>query len=495
MNYCSSLFNIGRENLDRSALVEAETGRRFTYRQLQGAVKSCASYLINRGYRERCVIATHLYNGAEAVIAHLAVQYLGHVSCILDPLLRPSELRYYLRDSGSRCLISHGEKGVPAGSSVPGVESIGSREIEQALDAGGPMAAQREPHVYGENELSTLLYTSGTTSLPKAVMLPARCFPAIVSIVRDHVYAYGPEDRLLCFVPFSHAYGSKFLLLPAFAAGATLVMLRSFHPAKIARAIEMERITHLYGVPSHFQQLLRNEALFPALRSLKASFSAAAPLGQQTALDWLANIGHPLQEGYGLSETTTLVTFRRSPIPEPAGNVGVPSPVVTRVEVVDENGRQVADGTVGEMRIRGANVMLGYWNRPEETGASLVGGWFRTGDCAYRRADGSLVLCGRYKELINVAGIKVAPYEIEVVLGEHPAVADAAALGVPDATYGEVPRAYVILKPGKAVTERQLSRFASERLSPLKLPKEVRFVDGFPRNNIGKVDKRELAKH
>jgi long-chain acyl-CoA synthetase len=275
---------------------------------------------------------------------------------------------------------------------------------------------------------------------------------------------------------------------------AATVFLRSFHPIKVAECIREEDITHLFGVPTHYQQLLRYETLHPVLKELKAAFCAAAPLNDETTRAWLKVTGFYLDEGYGMTETCTLITTRMNRLPEPAGDVGNTARSVLQVEVVDEDHNPVLPEVLGQIRVKGPGIMLGYLNKPKETAERLQDGWVYTGDYGYQKPDGSIVLCGRKTEFINVAGLKISPIEIEAVLNSYEGIIDSAAIGMEDELYGEVVKAFVVLKPGSEFRERDLIKHCLERLASFKVPKTIVAVKEFPRNNLGKIDKKALKE-
>lgn len=494
MNYCELLFNTGENSLENEVVVDAESGKRLTFRQLKEEVRKVADFLRNeKGCQPGDVISIHLYNSAEAAIVLLATQFIGGVICLIDPLFKSHELEYYVRDSGTKVLITH----LPCeGVALPPelrTDVLNVKEIEDVLkEAAQGFDAPEDYYSYREDELAMLLYTSGSTSTPKAVMLSAGCFFTFLKKNELSMYRYIPEDRLLCFVPFSHGYGCVALLAPVLERKACIVFLRSFQPIKIANIIEAEKITHIFGVPTHFQQLLRYESLYGTLRKLKAAFTAAAPLNYETAVSWYKNIGIYLDEGLGLSETTTLIASRMNMLPEPAGNIGWPPKGIITMEAVSEDDQVCEDGIIGELRVKGPGIMLGYLNRPKETAERLRNGWLYTGDLGYRRSDGSFVLCGRKTEFINVAGLKISPIEIEAVLNSHKDVVDSAAVGIEDNTYGEIVKAFVVLKDHASVEERDLIKYVSSKLANFKVPKYITFLEEFPRNNLGKIDKKLL---
>jgi long-chain acyl-CoA synthetase len=492
MNYCEYLFNTRREWLHNLALVDVESGRRYTYLELQTSVLAFSDHLHRAGYRPGDVIATHLYNGAEAVIAHLAIQYSGCVSCLLDPLIPAQRLSYYLEDSSACCLLTHLHEQELSGFLSGELEIVEASNIAKISDLR--IESGQEPGYYNfdPDALAAIFYTSGTTSQPKGVMLPTRSFHSHFKIFTTGCYTYTPEDRLLCFVPFSHGYGSKSVFIPCIDAGAAMVIMRSFQPMKIARVVEQERITHIFGVPSHYQQLLRRDEFVAPMRELKAAFSAAALLKLDTAQAWYEQVGFHLDEGYGLIETCTGVAFRRGSMPRQLGHVGTYPEELVSIEVVDDEFNFLSPEQRGEIVVHGDSVMLGYLNKPSETENALQDGWFRTGDMGYKTSDNEIVLVGRIKDVINIAGIKVAPSEIEGILNQHPAVRESAVVGVEDEMYGEVVKAFVKISNDSGVDERDLTRYLQKRLMSFQVPKEIAFVNDFPRNNMGKVDRKAL---
>ncbi len=496
MNYCDWLFNASRRELENIAIVDVDNNRRFTYLQLQQKTLQLANFLKSKGYQPGDVILSHLYNSAEAAIVHLAIQYIGGVTCLVDPLFRASELPYYINDSEARCIISHLKQDEIKTVCATSSEILNVTEIETILKDDFQLNpnGEQESYHFREGELALLLYTSGATSQPKAVMLPAECFGIFLKKNDEGMYHYEPTDRIICFAPFSHGFGVISILIPSLAYKAATVFLRSFHPTKVAQVIAAENITHIFGVPTHYQQLLQYEALYPHLRRLKAAFCAAAPLNTETTLNWYRITGVYLDEGYGMTETCTLITTRLNCLPEPAGNVGVTAKSILKVEVVDEEHKPVSEGIIGEIRVKGPGTMLGYLNKPKETLERLQDGWVYTGDLGYQRADGSLVLCGRKTEFINVAGLKISPVEIEAVLNSFLGVIDSVAVGIENELYGEVVKSFVQLKPGVKVSERELIKYCAQKLASFKVPKSITFVETFPRNNLGKVDKKELKK-
>ena len=342
------------------------------------------------------------------------------------------------------------------------------------------------------DEISTIFYTSGTTSKPKGVMLSVKNFFNHVNIFSAGCYNYKADDRLLCFVPFSHGYGSKSIFLPCLKDGAGMFIMRSFHPIKVIEVIQKYGLTHIFGVPSHFQQLLKVDDYYPTLRKLKAAFTAAALLKTETAEEWKEKIGIYLDEGYGLIETSTGVSFRKNRLPEKLGDIGTYPSEFVDIQTVDDNFNFLPPNSRGEIVIKSHSVMLGYLNKAEETAKAIKDGWFRTGDMGYKTDDNRIVITGRIKDVINIAGIKVAPFEIEAVMNEHPQINESAVIGVEDEIYGEIVIAFVKPIKDSVLKKRELTKYLQKHLMNFQVPKEIFFIDSFPRNNMGKIDKKQL---
>jgi len=493
MNFCDFLFNKKGDMLNNTALVDAHNGRRYTYGQLQEKVRNLSAFISGRGFTPGDIIIVHLYNGAEAVTSMLAIQHAGYVCCTLAPMLKVEELLYYIEDTKSVALITHLKKDQCKKISDH-VDLIFVDELEVHCNTPAPPNMPFEPYNFGPEDMSSLLYTAGTTSRPKGVMLAPRCDYAILDIFRTHCYQYVPEDNLLCFVPLSHAFGFKSILLPALDAGATIVTLQGFMFQKILETVEKENITHMYGVPSYFAQFVKHPDLIWPLKKLKVAFCAAAPLKSETAKMWRELVGINLHEGSGMTETNTLTTFRNSAYPDPQGNVGL-APDLLDVKIYDDDGNEVPDGDGGELTYRGKSLMLKYLNRPEETRKTIRDGRLFTGDYAYKKPDGSIVLLGRKSQFINIAGHKIAPFEIECTLNEHPTIEDSVAVGIEDDVYGEIVEAYVKMKEGYQFSERKLIKFVQSKIASFKVPKYIVTVEDFPRNTLGKIDKKALVEN
>ncbi|MDX1701045.1 MAG: class I adenylate-forming enzyme family protein [Melioribacteraceae bacterium] len=493
MNYTDFLFKAKKEWLNNIALADIDSGKTFTYSELQEKVLSVSAGFEKLGIKPGDVVSLHLVNSAEVVISHLAVQFLGAVSCLLDPLIPVNALSYYLSDTNTKFLISNRKEDLSSASDI-NIKAILNQDDINTLSESYSKTELRDSYNYSQGELSTIFYTSGTTNKPKGVMLSPSNYFNHVKIFSSGCYNYLPSDKLLCFVPFSHGYGSKSIFLPCLKNGAGMYIMRSFHPYKVVEAIDKYKLTHIFGVPSHFQQLLKFEEFFGSLRKLSAAFTAAALLKTETAKEWKERIGFYLDEGYGLIETSTGVSFRLNRLPLKLGDIGTYPEELVEIESVDENFNYLKPNERGEIVIKSESVMLGYLNKKEETENAIRNGWFRTGDMGYKTMDNTIILTGRIKEVINIAGIKVAPFEIEAVLNEHPVVNESAVIGIDDEMYGEIVIAFVKLHNNSNVRERELVKYLQKHLMNFQIPKEIVFIDQFPRNNMGKIDKKKLKE-
>lgn len=492
MNYCTSLYTVPELQLHKTAFIEPETGTSVTYAELQHQVKSFAIYLSESGVKAGETIVIHLYNSIAAAVVHMAAQYMGVTSCLIDPLTQIKSLSYYTEETEATMLITHCSKEQlpPEIKESIKVTEANSLEVHfSSYKSDTPV----ELYEWQSEQISYIYYTSGTTSAPKGVTLTVANHENFFKITDAYWQPVDEQSKHICFVPLSHGFGSIFLLPLTFRTRAELYIMRSFHPGKVVDAINEYGITHIYGVPSHYQQLLRFENFHPALKKLQMAFCAAAKLEHETMKQWKEVTGFYLDEGYGLIETTGGVVWRVGDEPQATGHVGeCPDPNLIEIGILDHNGSPLPVGSEGEISVRGGSVMPGYLKKPEENSRVFIDGWFKTGDKGYISDDNQLFMTGRIKDIINIAGIKISPYEVEAVLNSHPKVSQAIVVACDDTLYGEVVKAFVQLHVDAILSERDLIKFASQHLINFQVPKKVEFVAQFPTNNIGKIDRKAL---
>lgn len=486
----------------RPALVCGVTGRTIAYADLPEQVERTAAGIAALGVGKGDVCAIFAANSPEYVVAVLAIARLGAVVTTANPLYTPGELAKQLEDSGARVLLTSLSLRSTWTAAVRGtsVERVVLFDDDASTAADVvPLAALAErPRGAPElsidpNDLVALPYSSGTTGMPKGVMLTHRNLVAnILQIDRMTHYIDG-EDTTVAFLPFFHIYGLTVIALMGLWAGATLVVMPKFELAPYLDLIEKHRATLLHIVPPVVVALAKHPLIdgrdFSSVRKL---FSGAAPLGAGIGADCARRIGCVLQQGYGLTETSpAAIVLPESSAQTKLGSIGVPI-ADTECRIVDpETGRDVPPGVDGEILIRGPQVMRGYLGRPDETRAAIDdAGWLRTGDIGHVDDDGHFYVVDRLKELIKYKGMQVPPAELEAVLLSHPAVADAAVVALADDECGEVPRAFVV--PRKEVSADELMRYVAERVAPYKKLRRLEFIAAIPKSASGKILRRLL---
>ena len=487
--------NVGRfggrvaiRELDPETLAE---GRTLSYEALFRAARGAAAGLRARGIGDGARVAFCLPNSADLIVGYYATWLAGGVVVPANPLAHESELAEQLGDARPAVLIGgtgSSAEAVARRLAVPFVE----RAAFRAMEACAPGA---EAPCRPEEDVAVLLYTGGTTGTPKGAMLTHRNIVAN-TLQFGEWYAFAPgEETSLCAIPMYHSGGMAGVMNVPLAAAATLLVFPRFHAGGIARAVGRYRVTRLFGVPTMFIALLNDaEGRRADYSWLRACRTNAAPLPPSVKAAFDVLVGREvLVEGYGLTETSPLT--HANPIERArAGSIGVPLPDTDARIVGLETGRDVAPGESGELLIRGPQVMKGYWERPAETARALEDGWLRTGDIAVMDGDGYFRIVDRKKDLINTAGFKVWPREVEEVLYAHPAVRLAVVVGVPDAYRGEAVKAYVVLKDADRgrVSDRDLVEFCHARLTPYKVPRQVEFRAELPVTATGKILRRTL---
>jgi long-chain acyl-CoA synthetase len=417
---------------------------------------------------------------------------LGAVVVTMNPLLKEREVAFYLSDSGAQMLVAwhQFEDAARSGAEDANAETIivqpGS--FEERLGAAEPVpdTAERD-----DDGTAVILYTSGTTGTPKGAELTHGNLTAAAEIAVGLVDK-GADDVTLGAFPLFHVFGLTSGLESSVNVGACLTLLPRFDAGKALEMVERDGVTTFLGVPTMYAAILHHEggeAFDTSSLDLCVSGGAAMPVEILRAFE--EKFECKILEGYGLSETCGIASFNRPDRERKAGSIGIPVPGVD-MKVVDDDGNEVAQGEVGEILIRGPVVMKGYWNRPDATADTLTDGWLRTGDMARVDEDGYFFIVDRKKELIIRGGFNIYPRELEEVLYEHPAVREAAVVGLPHDSLGEEVGAAVALKPGEQVEPDEIRAYMKERVAAYKYPRVVWFVDDLPKGPTGKILKREV---
>jgi long-chain acyl-CoA synthetase len=439
-------------------------GREYSYRELDRYAAGAARRLLAMGVRREERVGLCLPNSPEFVFWYLGALRIGAIAVCLNPRLTEEELGFMIEDSGARVVLRNPE--LPEPDEFP----------TEDLPAEAP---------------AVIVYTSGTTGFPKGAVL-SHGNVLFVSEAKTRYLQIAPDDRMLLFLPLFHCFGQNAIMNAAFAGGATVELQRSFEPASAARAIADGRVTIACGVPTHF--IVLSDHMEPGHTGrLRRCMSAAAPLPLAVERRWRERFGIPLNQGYGLTECAPFTAFNHL-TDYREGSAGVAIDGVEMGVVDEENGSFLPAGKSGEIVLRGPNVMLGYWRRPEETAQAITDGWLHTGDIGYCDRDGYFYVQDRLKDMVIVGGYNVYPVEVENVLHRHPSVAEVAVYGAPDPLMGERVRAAVVLRKGGAASGDELRAFCVPHLSSYKLPVDFEFMPDLPKGSTGKVLKRALRE-
>ena len=461
MNLASNLTTSARLHGGRTALALGD--RELSYRELDAASAKVAGMLLARGVGAGDRVAVMLPNVPEFAMAYYGVLRAGGVVVPMNPLLKPREVEHYVTDSGAALVLDD-----PA--ALPG-------DAEPH-----PGVAERDA-----TDTAVILYTSGTTGKPKGAELTHGNLVANVEAMVG-LLTTGHEDVVLGALPLFHSFGQTCGLNLAVASGACLALLPRFLPADVLELVERRRVTVFEGVPTMYAALLNQPRRDRRdVSSLRVCVSGGAALPVEVLRGFEAAFRCVVLEGYGLSETSPVASFNRADGMRKPGSIGTP------IDGVEMALLDASSEGVGEIAIRGHNVMKGYWRNPEATRQAIDGdGWFRSGDLARRDGDGFYFIVDRKKELIIRGGYNVYPREIEEVLYEHPAVREAAVVGIPHPELGEEIGAAVALKPDADVDEAEVREYVRAQVAPYKYPRRVWFVDELPKGPTGKILKRAI---
>jgi acyl-CoA synthetase (AMP-forming)/AMP-acid ligase II len=484
----ATLFSVLDHGQPDHPAVVVPDGPTLTHQQLRDAVEAAAGELSAAGVERDDRVGIVLPNGAELIVYFLAASLAG-TAAPLNPNYTKEEFRFYLEDTNAKTLVVlPGE--APAARAALGESG---RVVEANLASTSPgRSPGREGWSAGEDDVALVLHTSGTTSRPKRVPLRHKNLLASIENVA-RTYELGPEDVSLCIMPLFHVHGLVASTLATLRAGGTVVVPTRFNPMGFWPIARQYRATWYSASPTPHQLLLmRANGQRPDgaehLRFIRSCSSILTPAVQQQLEDVF---GAPVLNAYGMTEaahqmaSNPLPPQRRVP-----GTVGRGTGV--EIAIMDDAGNLMPTGAAGEVVIKGRNVIEGYENNPEANAKSFTDGWFRTGDQGNLDGEGYLSLAGRIKELINRGGEKIAPAEIDEVLGRHRAVAEAVAFAMPHPTWGEEVAAAVVVK--EPVAEKELIKHCREHLADFKVPRQVFIVDSIPRTPTGKIQRRAVAE-
>jgi acyl-CoA synthetase (AMP-forming)/AMP-acid ligase II len=478
---CFSKLTDLRAVTEPDGLCIADDSSNLTNRQFHSRVLTAAGVFADRGVGVGDVVAIMLPNQVEFVVAMFAAWRLGAAVTPINPGLTSKEATHQLVDSGAKLLINASGEVI-----VQNLQSLPVATLEAGPSYTG--VPVEEP-----GALALLIYTSGTTGLPKGVMLDHANIEAMSEMGRNSLKVTA-ADHCLLILPLFHVNGIVVSTLIPLSSGGRVSIRKRFNVDTFFEDVEWLRPTYFSAVPTIYAMLnaLPREVK-PYTSSLRYGICGAAPASAELLKKFEARFGFPLLEGYGLSEGTCASTINPFDGLRKVGTVGLPF-IGQRIAIADPSGVHLPQGATGEVLVQGPNVMRGYLGRPEETAKTIVDGWLHTGDIGRIDEDGYLAIVGRLKEMIIRGGENIYPKEIEDVLFEFPGVLEAAVIGVPHETLGEIVVAYVAFRKGFAGTQEGLNEHCTDRLTRYKRPSTINIIDSLPKNAVGKVDKLRLRK-
>jgi long-chain acyl-CoA synthetase len=489
------------ENLERSAhyfperLSIIQDNRKIAYSEFNEESNRLATALIGLGVKQGEHVALCAPNSYEWLAFYYGVLKAGAVAVTLPSTLTKTELAGLLDDAKPKILFTVDEK----------LDTLGDRRdrpyIEKVISAGGDITYQRL-HGMGSPQFKALdrdrkdtaavLYTGGTTGIPKGVMLTHENIKSSVHNV-CHFERTSQEDCALCFLPPNHIFAQIHIMNTMIYAGGSVVIQPSFDMDRVMDAIRRFGVTKLDGVPTIYYRLLQIEGIKEKLGAVNDCFSAAASMPGEIVREWKSRTGLDIHESYGMTETATMVTYNHY-IRHVIGAVGTPVNIV-EVQIRDPEGNVLGTKEEGEICIRGPNVMKGYLNKPDETKAVFWGDWLRSGDIGLFDEDGYLYIIDRIKDMIITGGENVYPREIEELLYRRPEVGECSVIGIPDKEYGERVTACIVPKQkGLQLDPVELKSFLKKHLTPFKVPKDFIVLEELPKGSTGKIVKRELRR-
>jgi long-chain acyl-CoA synthetase len=484
---------------DKPFLFSESDGRVFGYADFSQAIDRAVNLLSAQGIAKGDVVSLLMPNSAEYVIAYFACWQLGALAGPVNSLLKEHEIEFVMNNSESKAILVHSEfqeRVENIKSSLPHLRAVVTFDDEaQATRHFGAQGgkAPRTDNLTADND-AIIIYTSGTTGKPKGCLLTHGNIIANARQITNWL-SFTETDRLLTIMPLFHMNAVSVTTMSALYAGGSTVVSPRFSASKFWEIISEYEITSFGSVATMLSMLLSKypDGVPEGLKTgqLRFAMCGSAPVPAEVMKKFEETFNCPVIEGYGLSESTCRSTFNPPDERRRAGSCGLP--IGNEMKVVDDEDNEVQVGELGEIVLRGENILKGYFKNPEATEKAFRGGWFHTGDVGYRDQDGFFYIVDRKSDMIIRGGENIYPREIDEVLYQHPAVAAAAAIGIPDQLYGEEVAAFIVLKDGMRASEAELIDYCQKELADYKCPKSIRFVKDIPKGPTGKLLKRELA--
>jgi long-chain acyl-CoA synthetase len=494
MNVADSFANAALCYPGKKALIFGNES--YTYAQMHSIIDGVAAYLRKLGVSKGDRVSLYMANRPEWIMTYFGTARIGAITVCVPGAYRTDEMKGVVNDSRSSVLVTSEAllPMVPPPEAIPAVKHVIVVERDEAfqsvLRGEGALPHLPDAATTGEDTCA-ILYTGGTTGIPKGAMLTHRNLLYSAQNVAYHERLV-PEDIGLCSLPLNHVFAQCHVMHTFFQGCATLVLFPGFDMDKVIAAIVDLQVSRFYAVPTIFIRFLNSPETRKQLKSLRYVFSGGTSMPAEIVRQWAEAYGTRIHEAYGMTEAASLVTFNHL-FRHKIGSIGMPGGIV-EVKVVDENDNELKQGEQGEIIIRGPNIMKGYFEQPEETATALRNGWFHSGDVGVFDEEGYLFIVDRIKDIIITGGENVYPKEVEDTLHQHRAVNECGVVGLPDREYGEAVTAFVTLKPGAAADERDLIAFCKEKMAGYKAPKTIRFVADLPKTPQGKILRRELRK-
>lgn len=501
------LSESARRHLHRIAIVFGQ--KKIGYKTLNELAERVASGLIDLGIQKQDRITLFLDNCPEFIISYFAILKAGAVVVPINYMFKIEEVKFILQDSQAVGLITSGAYVDMAEELRLRVDSLKyiittTKAKDSVLDFNRIKKADTEiinKLSSDPGDLAVILYTSGTTGHPKGARLThynlisnaIGCSRAIKATFKD---------TFLCILPLFHSFAATVCMNLPLLIGAKIVIMKSVRPFKrVIRAIRKNRVTVFAAVPSIYNILkdiklprMFNSPLIKLFNPIRICISGAAALPTETFKEFQRRFRIPLLEGYGLTEASPVVTLNPLRGPRKPGSIGISLSENIELKIVDDQGNSLGPEQIGELLVKGPNVMQGYYKKEEESKEIVKDSWLYTGDMARVDGDGYVYIVGRKKEMVNVRGLNVYPREIEEVLYQNPKIKEAAVVGIADVHKGEVPKGFVVLKDGENATEHEIIQYLRERLASYKIPKYIEFRASLPKNTTGKILKRLLLE-
>ncbi len=465
----------------------------LTYAELDERSARLAALLRERGLQPGDRVGVMLPNVLEFPISYYGVLRAGCVVVPMNVLLKRREIAFYLEDSGAKLLLAwHGFAEEARG----GADDAGAELIEVESESFAAMLSEHEPTLElaetDEDDTAVILYTSGTTGKPKGAELTHLNLSRNADVASRTTCEIEAGDIVFGGLPLFHSFGQTVGMNATLKVGACLSLVPKFDPGEALETIQRDGITHFYGVPTMYGALLHHPGRDDYDTStLRTCVTGGASMPVEVLRGFEEAFGAIVLEGYGLSETSPVSSSNHPDRERKPGSIGTPLEGV-EMKVVDEDDNEVPQGEVGEIVIRGHNIMKGYWQRPDATEEAMRGGWFHSGDMARVDEEGYFYIVDRKKDLIIRGGYNVYPREVEEVLYEHPKIREAAVVGVPHDEWGEEIGAAIVLHEGEELEPEEVSAYVKERIAAYKYPRLVWFLDDLPKGPTGKILKREI---